>query len=245
MLYARIASGYGPGGANLGDAVQNGAPASYEPQYSYNYELGIKGDFFDHTLSLDASVYYIDWQKLQLAFTLPPAQGSWSYVSNGSRAKSEGVELSVGARPWRGMTISSWVDFDDAVITESPPPGSTAVLYPGERLPGVSRWSASAAGDQQFPLGGSWNGTVGANVSYVDARFNVINSSFGPAVEYPPYTKVDLRAAAIYEDWTLRLYANNVTDKRGIVGGGSGYWNPAAIYYIQPRTIGLSLVRKF
>jgi iron complex outermembrane recepter protein len=246
MAYIRLASGYRPGGPNNPIAVENGAAASYKPDFTKNYELGVKGDFLNHALSFDASAYYIDWQNIQIGFALPLAEGGWSYTGNGSAAKSEGVELSVEAKPLQGLTISGWVDYDDAAITKAPPPGSTAVLYPGERLPNVSRFSASIAANEEFPLFAGWTGLVGGDVSYVGDRTSAINPvTGGPPITYPSYAKVDLRVAAMYQDWTLSLFANNLADRRGIVGGGSGNYNPTAVYYIQPRTLGMFFVRKF
>src|SRR5262249_43459199 len=54
MLYGRFASGYRPGGPNSLLAAANGAPPEFDPDKTENYEFGVKGDFFDHVLSVDA-----------------------------------------------------------------------------------------------------------------------------------------------------------------------------------------------
>jgi outer membrane receptor protein involved in Fe transport len=46
MLYARLASGYRPGGSNELNAL---LPARYEPDTTRNYEIGVKGNVFDHS----------------------------------------------------------------------------------------------------------------------------------------------------------------------------------------------------
>src|SRR6185312_9647776 len=52
MAYARVASGYRAGGPN----PAFGVPPQYAPDKTYNYELGVKADQWDHKISFDASV---------------------------------------------------------------------------------------------------------------------------------------------------------------------------------------------
>jgi outer membrane receptor protein involved in Fe transport len=59
-----------------------------------------------------------------------------------------------------------------------------------------------------------------------------------------PYTKTDLHAGLKYGSWTINLVVDNVADRRGVLSGGFGaFLNPKAFTYIQPRTIGLSVVK--
>jgi iron complex outermembrane recepter protein len=63
--------------------------------------------------------------------------------------------------------------------------------------------------------------------------------------DHPAYTKIDLRAGGHWGDWTLNLYANNVTDKRGVLGGGLGNYPPYSYVYLQPRAVGVSVALNF
>jgi iron complex outermembrane receptor protein len=243
MLYARLASGYRPGGPNIVSVGK--APPSFAPDKTENYEIGIKGSALDRLLTFDASVYYIDWKNIQLQLR-DPISGS-VYFANGSRAKSQGLELSVGARPWTGLSVTAWVALNDAKLTEPLPPNG-AVGFSGDRLPDSSRFSGNISAQQDFAITGSATVFVGGSLSYVGDRFGIFNSS-PPAVpprQYlPSYAKTDLRTGMRYDAWTLNLYVNNVTDKRGILSGGLGTLNPIAFNYIQPRTLGLSVVKTF
>jgi outer membrane receptor protein involved in Fe transport len=239
MLYARLASGYRPGGPNF---VFGDIPAEYGPDKTQNYEIGFKGDFLGHALSIDASVYYIQWKNIQLS--LIDEANFQGYIGNGSEAKSQGVELSVQSRPVTGMTLGGWVAFNDAVLTKDFPANSAAVGVTGDRLPYSSRWSGNLSVDQQFPLVGSFDGFVGATVSYVGDRLGPFQPT-AQRQDFPSYTKTDLRAGIKDDHWTVNLFATNVADKRGVLSGGLGYVPPYAFIYIQPRTIGLSVSREF
>jgi len=247
MLYARLASGYRAGGPNF--SISSGSPLfdpaeprQFDPDKTYNYEIGAKGDVLNHTLSFDASLYYIDWRNIQINLQDPINKGT--YTTNGSRAKSEGVELSVESRPVTGLTIAAWVTYDDAVLTEGFPSTSTVYGVAGNRLPFTSRFSGNISLDQNFPLVGDLTGFGGITVSYVGDR----QGTFLPSAQrpvYPAYARTDLRAGIKYAQWTANLFATNVTDKRGLLGGGPGEAQPYAFIYIQPRTIGLSISRSF
>src|SRR5262249_53574690 len=140
MTYARLASGYRPGGTNNTVPGVTVAPPNFKPDTTRNYEIGVKGDVLHNTLSYDASLYYIGWNDIQLqVFDL----NSGGYVANGGRAKSEGVELSVDLRPATGLTLAAWVTWNDAVLTEAFPPASAIFGAAGDRLPFGSRFSGN------------------------------------------------------------------------------------------------------
>lgn len=241
MVYARLASGYRAGGSNGVNPIPP-TPPQYNSDKTKNYELGLKGDFFAHRLTLDASLYYIDWVGIQLVLVNPTTQINYSI--NGSPAKSQGVELSTELRPLRGLTISAWGVYSDAVLTQDFPAGSTAYGVAGNRLPLSSRVSGQLSVRQEFPLWGDLTGFVGAAVNYIGNREGLFTSSADRAY-YPAYAKTDLSGGVSYNSWLMSLYANNVTDRRGIYGGGPGMFPPFAYEIIQPRTVGLSVTRKF
>jgi len=245
MVYARLASGYRPGGPNANLGV--GIPRQYDPDKTQNYEVGVKAEFIDHTLAVDASLYYIDWRHIQLLLLDPQTQTT--YNSNGSGAKSQGLEVTVQSRPITGLTIAAWVAWDDAVLRQAFPVTSTAYGGAGDRLPMSSRFSANLSLQQDVLLGSSMSGFVGASASYVGDREGVFQgSSLGsplPRQNYPSYARADLRAGVRRGAWATNLFVNNVADKRGVRGGGLGNFPPYAFQYIQPRTVGLSLSRTF
>lgn len=244
MIYARLASGYRPGGPTPNSAAL-GLPPQYDADKTQNYEIGAKGSLLDRAITFDASVYYIDWKDIQLQLR----ESLTSYVANGSRARSQGIEFAMESRPLRGLTLSGWVSWNDAELTEDLPDGSAAIGLEGDRLPYSSRFSGNLSVDQEFPLAGNWSGFVGGSVSYVGERQGI----FSPSYLVPPqrqsfgaYAKTDLRAGFTGGDWTISVFLNNVTDRRGVLRGGlDNLLVPTAFNYIQPRTFGLSLSRTF
>ena len=241
MLYARLASGYRAGGSNGVNPLPP-TPPQYGSDKTKNYEIGVKGDFLEHRLSVDASVYYIDWTGIQLTLVNPTNE--LNYTINGSPAKSEGVELSVESRPLAGLTIAAWAAYNDAALTQDLPAGSTAYGVAGNRLPLSPRISAHLSLKQDFPLWKDVTGFVGGSIDYIGNREGLFVGTPERAY-YSPYARTDVLAGARFDSWTVNLYGNNITDKRGVLGGGIGMFPPFSYNIIQPRTIGLDVIKKF
>ena len=82
MLYGHVATGSQPGSTN-----GPGFPPVQAERLT-NYEVGLKSEFLDRRGMFDLTVFYIDWNDIQL--TDPVNGGSWV---NGGAAVSKGVEL--------------------------------------------------------------------------------------------------------------------------------------------------------
>jgi len=111
--------------------------------------VGAKSELLDKRLTVDFSLYHIAWKNIQIQLRTP--QLGLIYTGNGGDAKSQGVELSVAAKPFNRTTLSGWVDYDDAALTSgfgnSPNPWCAREI--GLPLP---RAFASISLRQDFPL---------------------------------------------------------------------------------------------
>lgn len=236
MAYVRVASGYRAGGPNF-NASSFGLPNSFKPDTTLNYDVGMKGVAFDHMLSYDLSLYYIDWSDIQIR----EVNGGFASVTNAGGAKSEGVELSLTLTPGRGLTLSGWAAYDDAVLTSALPAASTAKAYAGERLPYSSPWSGNVSANQTFPITGAVDGYIGGAIDFIGDRL----SDFTPSnvrTLLPAYIRADLNAGVEFNRWKVELFANNITDVRGIIA--QAYDSPD-FHIIKPRTIGVDVSAKF
>jgi outer membrane receptor protein involved in Fe transport len=245
MLYARFASGYRPGGPN----IVTGVPPIYDPDTTENYELGYKADFLNGAIAIDTSIYHIDWKRIQLNLVDPATL--FGFTGNAGKARSQGAELSVDWRLDGGLTIGTWVAFNDAKLVNWPAEAQTACelgmgpcARSGERLPLSPRFSGNLSVDQRFRLTDRSRAALGLDLSYVGGRKGVFPFA-PPRQEMPAYAKTDLRAGFDYDAWRANLYVNNLFDRRGLVSGGLGTDLPYSFYYIQPRTVGISLSREF
>jgi outer membrane receptor protein involved in Fe transport len=240
MVYARLASGYRPGGGNINCNAD--IPCEFDADTSSNYEVGFKGMLMDRMISFDASLYYIDWQDIQISLFNPTF--GVTYQDNAGHASSQGVEFSMEARPLRGLTVAAWINYNDAQLTEDLPANSLGTASEGERLPYSSEMSGNLSIDQDFSLWADASGHVGTSVVYVGERKGAFQAGSDPRSTFPSYVQWNLRAGVKFDNWTLDAYVNNLTDKRSVIAGG-GELGENLVNYTRPREIGLSLVRSW
>jgi len=240
MIYARDATGYRPGRSNSFNPDPT-VPRAANADKTTNYEVGVKGTVVPQMLSFDASLYYIDWKDIQI--TLVSASNGLAYTSNAARAKSEGVELSTTFRPGAGLAFSGWVSLNKAVLTEGVV-NSATYAPTGAWLPFTARFTANLSVDKTFVISNNLTGSLGAGLSHVGERYGTFIGTPARAV-YPAYDKVDLHAGLDRNSWSFNLYAKNVGNTHGLLGGGAGNYPPTAYAYIQPLSVGASISKTF
>lgn len=239
MVYARVSTGFRDGGPNPTCSAFD-LPCHFTPDKTNDYEVGLKGDWLDHKLVVDTSVFYMPWKNIQLPY-IPPC-GCASTVINAGDARSEGIELKVAGRPTSTLTVSGWVNYDKAIMTSVSFAGIGFVYKNGTSLPYSSKSSAHIDAQQDFRISSTATMFVGAQSSYVGRRAGGISDS--PTLLYfPGYVQTDFRSGVNYNEWQFTLYVNNIANIRGITGSLLPYEELNA--YIQPRTIGLSVVKNF
>lgn len=243
MIYARVATGYTPGGPNAVTLLAT-VPHTFSSSTSTNYEIGTKSKFLADTLSVEISIFNVDWQKIQLD-TIDPSGAE--YTSNGGRARSSGAEWTLEyAPPVDGLTLNFNGAYTDAHLTQPTPPsvgGSS-----GDSLPGVPLWQTSLGANYEHMLFADWAGFLGVDWRFTGSRFANFEAG-SPRQHMPSFNIVDLRAGIENNSWSLTVYAKNVGNEVAInylldrsLSGGNGIQS-ASVY--QPRTVGITLAAKF
>ena len=84
-----------------------------------NYEVGIKSDWFDRRLRINANAYYAEYNGLQRQIIRPANVGSGqeTYTTNAADARAWGLELELTAIPMDGLTISGNIGYNNIKYT--------------------------------------------------------------------------------------------------------------------------------
>jgi len=137
QIYLSIAKGYKSGGYNtqmFSDVLQQrvmetmGMTAkydvnqivSYDPEKSWNYEIGARLSTIDRRLSGEVTVFYIDCRDQQLTM-FPDGTTTGRIMANAGKTRSTGVEVSALWHPTKtlnfrasyGFTSAKFVEFDN------------------------------------------------------------------------------------------------------------------------------------
>jgi iron complex outermembrane recepter protein len=250
LAYARVATGYRPGGPNI--AAPPSVPGSFGSDRVINYELGFKGKVVPGLLTIDVALFQINWKDIQLQGT--DSISSLTFLTNGSKARSRGLEFSANLTPWAGATIDANLTLIDATLTQNLPTlaGATGLRgLAGDRLPFSAKVAANITANQSFPLAERLEGNVGFTLVYLGDRAgtfvtNAANAT-RPRMLLPGYTVFDLRSGLTFDQvWSANIYVRNVFDERGVAAADNrnGVNVPTALF-IQPRTFGVTLARSF
>jgi outer membrane receptor protein involved in Fe transport len=230
MIYFRAANGYRPGGPN-GVLPGLNIPPSVDADTTDNYELGLKTELAGNLIA-NISVFRVDWNDIQLV-----TNDVVNYTANGGAARSQGAELTIDYSPIAGLSLGLNGAFTDAELTQD---AAAIDGLDGDRLPGVPRWSGSATARYSRTVLGSWTAQVGLGYRYVGETLSGVSSS-SAVVRAPSYKSLDLDARLMNANWTVSLFAKNVTDERGLIAptfNGDAQIDTA---FIRPRTIGLAV----
>ncbi len=252
MAYARVATGYRPGGPNaLPPVAPAGVPASYQSDSTVNYELGTRTSLMDNRLSIDVAAFLVDWKKIQLLEIVD----NFGINANGGTAESKGLEWTFGLTPVQGLNLTLTGAYVDAYLTSSAP---AAGGNDGDPLPYVAKLSSSLDGSYTWRTSGDYSGFAGATWTYMGGRWNDFSASTSvqggalvstpnPRIELPSYNTISVRAGFENARWTFLLYCKNVGDQRGLTYyANSGTPNSGgSIAVVQPRTIGATITTRF
>lgn len=244
MVYARLATGYRPGGPN---ALPPLAPPAVAREYgadkTTNIELGIRSTQLEGLLSIDVAAFHVDWKDIQLV----EAIGGFNFNGNGGTARSQGLEWDLGYIPVHGLTFNWTGAYTDAKLT-SDAPGVGGVS--GNPLPYAPKWGTSLDGEYDWAAFSNYKAFVGATWSYVGTRSTDFGSSAAATpvqVDLDSYNTFAVRVGVDNDHYRVTLYGKNLGDSRGITSyvssGAPGLAGDITV--IQPRTVGVTLSAKF
>ena len=202
LFYASVTRGYKPGGFNKSFSTKD--ERSYEPEYSWNYEVGTSLNLLDNLLTISADLFYIDWRHMQITSTIA---GVGNITTNAGHTDSKGAELSLIVRPISGLQFTANYGYTYARFLSYEK--SETVSYTNNRLPMVPNHTLSLDANYTVnPTG--WLDRFMVNVGLRGlgriywAEDNVVSQNF--------YTTLNAKMAFTKGIVTWELWGKNLTD---------------------------------
>ena len=216
----------GPGGrpsgrADAGSAGQPTTPydeaavTTYDPEYSWNYEVGGHLKFAEGRVDVDFAAFWIECRDQQLTL-FPEGQTTGRMMSNAGKSRSRGAEISVSWDMLRlmsmshlrlmanyGYTNAKFVEYDDFV-------GGEAVSYAGKFLPYAPQHTASVGLAYNCWIGGRVLDEVVLSATWQGAGKIYWNEANTLAQNF--YSQLNASVELRKGDFSLGIWGKNLTN---------------------------------
>ena len=215
-----------------------------------NYEIGLKGRWFDGDLTANLAAYYIDWKDIQVQANR--VSDSVQFATNIGAAESYGLEFEFVARPVAGLSLSLNGSFNRAKVTKlTDTEAAISGAELGTRL-ASPHFQGSGTLRYDFPIGDGKTAFASVNVSHAGSFPNQFpNVPGNPNAASPTYdytqawTNTNLYAGTKLGPLNLTAYVENLFDSSKIT-----YVHPEAFLdgryaRMRPRTVGLRADYRF
>ncbi len=227
LLYASYAQGFKSGGINLAGLPLNTANnpaldrAVVDPEKSVAYEVGLKTDLLDRTLTANVALFRSDVRDFQANVVDTGPGALRGYLANIDTVRSQGAEFDLTLAPIKGFSGYVRGAYTDAVYASFPnapcplelQASSTSVCsLSGKQLPGSSKWAASAGGEYRQPTAHQGDAYVGLDATYRSSYF--ADASVSKYLLIDGYTTYNLRAGfASDAGWEVFVLVRNLFDR--------------------------------
>lgn len=214
LVYGFYGRGYkGPGFSNA--SPKAGADISVRPEISKGGEVGIKSSLLDRKLIISASVFHTRFTDLQVQSFDEVLQANT--LNNAATATTKGADLTLQARPVRGLTLGASLSYTDAKFNSYPGAqcyvlqsnASCAVNNTfdagGLRVPLSAKFTSTLTADYTVPVTDSLDGVTG--VTYYHR--SPLNSGFAPGMTVPTTDRFDANLGIKAESWSVSLFCKN------------------------------------
>lgn len=231
--YALVSKGYRFGNPNtIYPLAGFNTPSGWKTDTLWNYEVGLKSYWLNHTVRLDVSAFYIDWSDIQVRLYRPDGV---TYGTNAGGAHIHGVEMSSAWRPSSHLDLSANLTWLDAQLSQDVLAASTP-LYAGQVLPGASKWQASVVGTYR------WSGEHSPTFTVTDRQISGAPANLQqPYYRINGYNQLDARFSLLYGNTEISLYGTNLADRRGATFSYGDFGAGLQEFVIRPRTVGVRL----
>lgn len=239
MFFCNVARGYRPGGIN--PFTSDADAAKFDPEFSWNYEAGVKSMLLQNRVKANLTGFYIDYKDQQL-YTVIDLETFNLGRANLGRSISYGTELETEWALVDGLTAIINVGYLETEITDYKTIGPGGELDNAGNQQGYSpHFNGNFGISYEKPINNLI--TLKATTDYqyqTDMFFDAENT-----IEQEDYGLLNARFVVSTERIDLIFWGQNLTDEVYLsygygVGGAGVFAN-----YGLPRTLGSKLAVKF
>lgn len=158
--YFSVTKGFKAGGFN--SSFESDDARTFTPEYSWNYEFGVKSSWFDKHLTANLSVFLINIEDQQVLQNVPSGQGA--FVSNAAKSRSKGYELELNGvitDHWQVWASYGYIEAEFLEYTNT-----KGLDLTGNSIPNIPLYTFNAGTNFTFDLKGDFIQKAHLNLSY-------------------------------------------------------------------------------
>ncbi|MBO6550120.1 MAG: TonB-dependent receptor [Rhizobiales bacterium] len=178
----------------------------YDTEYLWSYEAGLKSQWFNKSLTLNAALFYIDWTDQQVK---EQVLAGLVRTTNAAESHSQGLEIDASWRPIAGLELAGFIgitqgEYDKFIDA------NTGADYSGNRLAATPKFTGGASLQYRWQL---MNLPLKA-VARVDYKYTGDQYfDFENRLKQKGYGVVNTRLGVEHEKYSATFYVKNLFDE--------------------------------
>jgi iron complex outermembrane recepter protein len=261
MGYVSYSEGFNAGGASTVDGFVNNATSRilipFDPENIQTYEVGMRSDFADGRLRLNATLFHTDWEDIQLRSNyVNPSIGLYAITiitQNVAGADADGVEAEITWLATDNLRLNLNLGLLDTAYTTFKQ-GAATPVNSGDAFAQAPKQTYSVGLQHTASLSGGGTLVSRLDYSYVSGFQRYADPKYHPDYlgltallgEYEAGEYGLVNARLVYTpavgNWDLSVYGSNLTDEQVINGGFYGsIWETDWSTVGRPREFGVQL----
>lgn len=213
MAYLTYSEGYKSGGVQFTAINEELARQLFDPEELSAYELGLKSELLDKTLRLNASLFYYEYEDLQVQRVDGSLTGGVpvAFTDNAARSDINGFEVEAFWLLPHGFATRLAYAYLDATYDEYF--GNAGEDFSGNPLPVSPENTVMISLDYQADIAGGWKLFAGTDWTWVDDHNFDVNDD--PTTAQADYWLggVTLSIMPESEQWGVTAFVDNVLDE--------------------------------
>ena len=239
MTYVSAAKGYKSGGFNY--FAIDPKDVSYDPEYSLDYEVGLKSSWLDNRFIANLAAFYISWDDQQVLQSVLPAPA----FKNAGETTSKGFEVELLARPVTGVQLTGTFGYADAKFDDYKDPIFDPMTglktgennYDGKCVTGVPKYTYSLTARYRHPVGLFARAEL---IGIGDIYWDPANTT-----KQDSYELVNARIGYETEYFDVYLWGKNLFDKKYATEAQDMGADTMMATIGDPLTFGITLTGRF
>lgn len=256
LLYGGVTRGFRLGGGNpyvpiifAGDDLAalglTEAPATYDADYIWSYEVGSKNVLLNNRLILNGAIFHNVWNNLQQRVFLP---SGYLFLDNVGSATITGLDFDLKGKISKNLQIGLSAGYADSKISEG---SEYTGAEKGDRVLNVPTFTASGNIQYSHKVGTKEDNSMYYRVDFqhVGERLNTFDPENQPRFVFDPFTLFNARVGYSTPTYEIALFGRNIFNTIANFGDvtslGSTPYQRTRYATSRPASFGLSVIYNF